>query len=225
MATLVLLTVTGTADNAASLNPNFMQNVGTIEVVILRVSGKGKQVPTPDANSDKPVREVSQSRSTKASVRHSRAPSAAPSSKAKSASDAFGGMFGLFDGTGDEPELSSPPKKLRKDRHISISTKPAQHEAMSIGLDGANDPAPFKPVGKGGFINDDNRSVLTWDDCAAQMIPRYATDHSTSHYVRKAQEAQEKAAQKHNYLATGENRDDRTDVHNPGNSNAARRTL
>ncbi|KAK5127095.1 hypothetical protein LTR85_008455 [Meristemomyces frigidus] len=191
---------TSNADNAASLNPNFMQNVGTIEVVILRCSSEGEQVRTPDLAFGKPGREVSRP----SSDRHSRAPSVAPSSKAKDGSDAFGGMFGLFDGAGDEPEFSRPSKKIRKDRHATM----VSDTAAVGGFDGTNDePEPWKPVGKGGYLNEENRSVLTWDVCMGEMIPRYAADHSTAYYGRK-----ERREREENHMAA-ENRDDRTEVH------------
>ncbi|KAK0848845.1 hypothetical protein LTS02_013889, partial [Friedmanniomyces endolithicus] len=91
---------TTTADKAATLNPNFLQNLGTIEVVVLRLQSEGKYVNTPQPSRSK--------KQLNAAATPFRAPSAAPSAtKQKSATPAgsfAGGMFGLFDGTNDVPE-------------------------------------------------------------------------------------------------------------------------
>jgi len=89
-----------TADKAATLNPNFLQNLGTIEVVVLRLQSEGKYVNTPQPSRSK--------KQLNAAATPSRAPSVAPSAtKQKSATPAgsfAGGMFGLFDGANDVPE-------------------------------------------------------------------------------------------------------------------------
>ncbi|KAK0286181.1 hypothetical protein LTR35_004615 [Friedmanniomyces endolithicus] len=91
---------TTTADKAATLNPNFLQNLGTIEVVILRLQSEGKYVNTPQPSRSK--------KHLNAAATPSRARSAAPpATKQKSATPAgsfAGGMFGLFDGANDVPE-------------------------------------------------------------------------------------------------------------------------
>ncbi|KAK5718857.1 hypothetical protein LTR17_015537 [Elasticomyces elasticus] len=94
---------TTTADKAASLNPNFLQNFGTIEVVVLRCRDDGEYIPTPKKQ------DVYQSRKPNAAAQQARAASAA---KAKSATAAGGGMMGgIFDGANDaiEDELQLPP--------------------------------------------------------------------------------------------------------------------
>ncbi|KAK0985293.1 hypothetical protein LTS01_010326 [Friedmanniomyces endolithicus] len=90
---------TTTADKAATLNPNFLQNLGTIEVVILRLQGEGKYVNTPQPSRSK--------KQLNAAATPSRAPSVAPSAtrqKSATPTGSFaGGMFGLFDGANDVP--------------------------------------------------------------------------------------------------------------------------
>ena len=81
-----------------------MQNVGTIEIVILRCKSEGEQVPTPVL-----APRVFISRPTNDDGRHTRAVSVAQSFRRKTAtpdpSEAFGGMMGgMFDGAGDLPE-------------------------------------------------------------------------------------------------------------------------
>ncbi|KAK4545788.1 hypothetical protein LTR36_002742 [Oleoguttula mirabilis] len=217
---------TSTADNAASLNPNFVQNVGTIEIVILRCSSEGEQVPTPNLSFEKPARDVSKSRSTRASAHHSRAPSAAQSSNAKNASEPFGGLMGgLFDGACDEPEPLTPHKKACKGLNIRMPTEQT-HDIGIGGFDGAYDDSEsmqaWRPVGKGGRINEDrdSESILTWDSCMGEMIPRAAAAHSTAHYERK-----ERAAPPENHMPSDQNRDDRTDIHNAGHKHAQVYTL
>ncbi|KAK0271925.1 hypothetical protein LTR35_009373 [Friedmanniomyces endolithicus] len=91
---------TTTADKAATLNPNFLQNLGTIEVIILRLQGERKYVNTPQPSHSK--------KQLNAAATPPRAPSVAPSAtKQKSATPAesfAGGMFGLFDRANDVPE-------------------------------------------------------------------------------------------------------------------------
>ncbi|KAK3117935.1 hypothetical protein LTR53_000227 [Teratosphaeriaceae sp. CCFEE 6253] len=82
---------TTTADKAATLNPSYLQNLGTIEVVILRCKSEGRDVPTPNPSPR------SQSKSQpKGSARQARTSTPVPSE--------LGGLFGLFDGANDEPE-------------------------------------------------------------------------------------------------------------------------
>ncbi|KAK5701370.1 hypothetical protein LTR17_022653 [Elasticomyces elasticus] len=95
---------TTTADKAASLNPNFLQNFGTIEVVVLRCRDDGEYIPTPRKQ------DVSQPRRSNGAAQQARAPSAA---KAKSATAAGSGMMmgGMFDGANDaiEDDLQLAP--------------------------------------------------------------------------------------------------------------------
>ncbi|KAK3627891.1 hypothetical protein LTR56_003881 [Elasticomyces elasticus] len=98
---------TTTADKAATLNPNFLQNFGTIEVVVLRCRDEGNYIPTPKKQ------DVSQSRKPNAAAQQARASSAA---KAKSVTAAGSGMMGgmmggMFDGANDaiEDDLQLAP--------------------------------------------------------------------------------------------------------------------
>ncbi|KAK5105811.1 hypothetical protein LTR62_002134 [Meristemomyces frigidus] len=86
---------TSNPDQAAASNQSFLKNVGTIEVVVLRCIGDGAKVETTTAP-------VTQSRRTSN-------PKAAPSA---ASSQNFGGMMGLFDGTGDEPSIVSPVQAI-----------------------------------------------------------------------------------------------------------------
>ncbi|TKA70033.1 hypothetical protein B0A55_09078 [Friedmanniomyces simplex] len=89
---------TTTADKAATLNPNFLQNVGTIEVVVLRCKSEGEYVHTPQASR------------SKIEYPHSRKQSNASAAKQKGATPAESfaeDMFGLFDGVNDGFEVGA----------------------------------------------------------------------------------------------------------------------
>lgn len=86
------------ADKAPSLNPQFTNNVGTIEVIVLRCKTDLDDLPPPKAsreqNSHKPTSGADAKRSS----------TAAPSASAKAAApqqSEIGGLFGLFDGAFD----------------------------------------------------------------------------------------------------------------------------
>ncbi|KAM3415530.1 hypothetical protein BST61_g9051 [Cercospora zeina] len=105
-----------TADRAPDYSPSYAQNVGTIEVVILRCKDGGGRHEAidpahtvvdvrPDKASHPLVQAPSESKpEVKAPSKvSSTKPPAKPPSKAASEADAFAGMSGLFDGASDDP--------------------------------------------------------------------------------------------------------------------------
>ncbi|KAI7617461.1 hypothetical protein KC346_g5462, partial [Hortaea werneckii] len=114
------------SDKAANLNPQFLHNIGTIEVVILRCKREGEDVPTPALQAGLIPPIPPKAPSAKPTAGRTHAPSAAPAAKAKqpnpAPSDALGGLFGLFDGTYDEKEISLPDEKPIDTRMESVDT-------------------------------------------------------------------------------------------------------
>jgi hypothetical protein len=107
MFQLLTVAIPANADTAAPRNPNFLHNVGTIEVLVMRCRAHLDDVALPMRSSskqEKTGKDVSNS-----VRRHHRSVSAksAPA-KAKTASpppSELGGLFGLFDGANDVPDI------------------------------------------------------------------------------------------------------------------------
>lgn len=112
MRTVTLLTYAGIADKSTTTK-NFKDNVGTIEVVILRCKdGGGEEVATDPAQTVVSRNPVYTTRAPAVRLPVARAPSArAPSTRAPSVAvkpppgsiDGFDMMMGIFDGAGDDP--------------------------------------------------------------------------------------------------------------------------
>ncbi|KAF2210863.1 hypothetical protein CERZMDRAFT_99027 [Cercospora zeae-maydis SCOH1-5] len=112
---------TAPADRAPDYSSSYAQSLGTIEVVILRCKDGGGRheaidpahtvvhVRSAKASHPRPASVVQAASETKPGVKApsqvpaTKAPTKPPSSKAASEADAFGGMFGLFDGAPDDP--------------------------------------------------------------------------------------------------------------------------
>lgn len=128
------------ADKALSLNPQFTNNVGTIEVIILRCKTDADDSPPPKVlrsrTADNPARSNGPKRSA----------AVAPAASVKAASaegNMLGGLFGLFDGACDD---------------ISLNLDGAADQPL-IGPDGRVRPDPppgmvFDPVA-GQFVPED----------------------------------------------------------------------
>ena len=89
------------ADKAPNLNPQFTNNVGSIEVIVLRCKSD-TDTPPPRVLQHKQEDKPTAAKSTKRSA----AAPAAPSAKATSVQDdMLGGLFGIFDGACDSMEV------------------------------------------------------------------------------------------------------------------------
>ncbi|KAI7281517.1 hypothetical protein KC345_g4060 [Hortaea werneckii] len=198
------------SDKAANLNPQFLHNIGTIEVVILRCKREGEDVPTPTLQAGLIPPVPPKAPSAKPIAGRTQAPSAAPAAKAKqltpAPSDALGGLFGLFDGACDEEEISLPDEKPIDTRMESVDT--------IGGLDGAGDfPAPYQhvalpPVDGNGHVMPRPPDGYTWDPIVGRFLPVNEVGHYQSEPEPDTVSGWER------FLNV--RRDDRSAVHRPG---------
>ncbi|KAI7724206.1 hypothetical protein KC322_g159 [Hortaea werneckii] len=201
------------SDKAANLNPQFLHNIGTIEVVILRCKREGEDVPTPALQAGLIPPVPPKAPSAKPTAGRTHTPSAAPAAKAKqptpAPSDALGGLFGLFDGACDEKEISLPDEKPIDTRMESVDT--------IGGLDGAGDfPAPYQhvalpPVDENGHVMPRPPDGYTWDPIVGRFLPVNEVGHYQSEPEPGTLSEWEHALKVR--------RDDRSAIHRPGNTN------
>ncbi|KAI6907241.1 hypothetical protein KC318_g4979 [Hortaea werneckii] len=198
------------SDKAANLNPRFLHNIGTIEVVVLRCKREGEDVPTPRLQAGLIPPVPPKAPSEKRITGQTQAPSAAPAAKAKqptpAPSDALGGLFGLFDGACDEEEISLQ-YKTPIDTHLE--------SVNSIGgLDGAGDfPVPYQhvplpPVGGDGYVMPRAPNGYTWDSVVGRFLPVNEVGHYHSEHQHDGLSEVERALKVR--------RDDRSAIHQPG---------
>ncbi|RMY20912.1 hypothetical protein D0867_03674 [Hortaea werneckii] len=201
---------TAKSDKAANLNPRFLHNIGTIEVVVLRCKREGEDVPTPRLQAGLIPPVPPKAPSDRRITGPTQAPSAAPAAKAKqptpAPSDALGGLFGLFDGACDEEEISLQHKKPIDTHLESVNT--------IGGLDGAGDfPAPYQhvplpPVGGNGYVMPRAPDGYTWDPVVGKFLPV----NEVGHYHPESQHGGVSEAER----ALKVRRDDRSAIHRPG---------
>ncbi|KAI7240615.1 hypothetical protein KC330_g1114 [Hortaea werneckii] len=199
------------SDEAANLNPRFLHNIGTIEVVVLRCKREGEDVPTPRLQAGLIPPVPPKAPSEKRITGPNQAPSAAPAAKAKQTtpapSDALGGLCGLFDGACDE-EISLQHKKAIDTHSESVNT--------IGGLDGAGDfPAPYQhvplpPVDRDGYVMPRAPSGYTWDPVVGRFLPVNEVGHYHSERQHDGLSEVERALKVR--------RDDRSAIHQPGNT-------
>ncbi|KAK3704432.1 hypothetical protein LTR37_013855 [Vermiconidia calcicola] len=90
------------ADKAPKLNPQFMNNIGTIEIVALRCKTASNAPPPQPALAPPKLPEPKPAKATKAK----KAPSTTPAAEGAEADGGmFGGLVGLFDGASDGMHL------------------------------------------------------------------------------------------------------------------------
>ncbi|RMX98371.1 hypothetical protein D0868_10126 [Hortaea werneckii] len=198
------------SDKAANLNPRFLHNIGTIEVVVLRCKREGEDVPTPRLQAGLIPPVPPKAPSEKRIAGPTQAPSAAPAAKAKqptpAPSDALGGLCGLFDGACDDEEISLQHKKPIDTHLESVNT--------IGGLDGAGDfPAPYQhvplpPVGRDGYVMPRAPSGYTWDPVVGRFLPVNEVGHYHSERQHDGLSEVERALKVR--------RDDRSAIHQPG---------
>ena len=107
------------ADKAPSVNPKFIQNVGTIEVIVLRcrpeeVDPQPQRLLNGAKKADTPKTNQKGKKVT---------PAKAASSKKSEAWDMLGGLFGLFDGTADLESLGDGDPGARRE---PVTPQPTQ---------------------------------------------------------------------------------------------------
>ncbi|RMZ03216.1 hypothetical protein D0860_06907 [Hortaea werneckii] len=198
------------SDKAANLNPQFLHNIGTIEVVVLRCKREGEDVPTPTLQAGLIPPVLPKAPSAKPIAGRTQSPSAAPAAKAKqptpAPSDALGGLFGLFDGACDEKEIFLPDEKPIDTRMESVDT--------IGGLDGAGDfPAPYQhialpPVDGNGHVMPRPPDGYTWDPIVGRFLPVNEVGHYQSEPEPGTLSEWDRALKVR--------RDDRSEIYQPG---------
>lgn len=118
---------TANADMAPNINSNFTENVGTIEIVILRCKDGGDEASNEyltdpagaPAGIHQPVYAAQKALSERALSKAAfKAPSIVSTKKASEAGGSMmGGMFGLFDGAGDHPGYAPYTPRFPRDVH------------------------------------------------------------------------------------------------------------
>lgn len=161
------------SDKAAKLNPHFLKNVGTIEVVILRCKNEAVSVPTPQPHQTSFPEVVSGSKlkPIKSSMKPPKTPFAAPQASMRGSTSAQSeGLGGLFDGASDYEDAPRLPVKPDDER----IQEPPRFKLPGPDKAAPNSPAPLehpKAVGRDGNVFPEPPNGMTWSHEYGQFLP------------------------------------------------------